>query len=151
MATKKKKPGIGFAATPNAANSAHNSESPKEPKAPHLAAYRWPKGVSGNPKGRPKETPFTTALKELADANPESVRAIAETMFDAAKNGVPFCNPVLAAKFITERIEGKPVQPISGVDGGPVKIEYGSREHNATKLRELVARASERVKRRGTK
>lgn len=144
MGKKTAKPGPSFDPFDSPANSQSNS-------ADRLVPYRWPKGVSGNPKGRPKETPFTTALKELAEENPEAVRAIAETMFDAAKNGVPFCNPVLAAKFITERIEGKPVQPISGPEGGPVQVEYGTREHNATKLRELVARAAERIKRRGTK
>lgn len=118
--SKRSQPGIGFAA--------QNSGKKKRgrPMPENILPYRWPKGVSGNPGGRPKKKHFDEALEQLAEMNPEAVRAVATHMFDAARGLVPFCNgAVLAAKFITERVDGKVAQTtvVTGPGGGPVQVQ----------------------------
>lgn len=41
------------------------SSKPKKRTGDHLKKYRWPKGKSGNPGGRPKVEPITEALVRL--------------------------------------------------------------------------------------
>ena len=71
--------------------------------APHLNPYRFKKGVSGNPGGRPKGNP---AVKELLKKHSE----------DAAKKLVEllYCGlekvELAAAQEILNRTEGKPLQ-----------------------------------------
>jgi hypothetical protein len=70
----------------------------------------WPKGVSGNPGGRPRKQPITEAHFEVATqqvpGDPRGrtyAQAAAERQFRAAlKGGTP------AIREIADRIEGKP-------------------------------------------
>lgn len=67
----------------------------------------WQKGQSGNPHGRSKDKLVAEALRvELnslaADGNRKKLRALAESMVDAAIGG-----NVEAAKFVADRIDGK--------------------------------------------
>ncbi len=73
----------------------------------------FPKGVSGNPKGRPKSITLSEALRlQLAEVMPEAdERTYAEEIArvlcaDAAKGNV------MAAKEIADRTEGKPKQAL---------------------------------------
>jgi hypothetical protein len=74
---------------------------------------RFPKGVSGNPSGRPKLTKLTEALREqlaetLPDAPEETIaESIARALIKEAKSG-----NVQAAREIADRTEGKPKQSI---------------------------------------
>lgn len=74
---------------------------------------RFKPGESGNPKGRPKLTKLSIALREkLAEANPDAPeQTIAEQIADAlikeAKSG-----DVSAIREIGDRTEGKPKQAI---------------------------------------
>jgi hypothetical protein len=74
---------------------------------------RFPKGVSGNPSGRPKLTKLTEALREqLAEemiGAPERTvaEAIARALIKEAVRG-----NVLAIREIGDRTEGKPKQAI---------------------------------------
>ena len=90
----------------------------------------WQKGQSGNPKGRAVEKPWTDAMRhtlaqfELKDADGkvkvkrgEALRKIAETMVTQAIVGDKD-----ARRDIADRLEGRPAQAITGVDGGPVEI-----------------------------
>ena len=70
----------------------------------------WEKGKSGNPQGRPKERPFTDALRiALSEEDPvtkvRKLRSIADKLVDAAMAGDPW-----AIKEVMDRIEGKPAQ-----------------------------------------
>ncbi len=74
---------------------------------------QFPKGVSGNPQGRPKLTKLTDALREqLAEINPDApeetiAEQIARALISEAKSG-----NVQAAREIADRTEGKPKQAI---------------------------------------
>ena len=64
----------------------------------------WPKGVSGNPGGRPRKKLIDYALEELlGDNDSELAVAIAKKLLARAKKG-----EVKAIQLIAERIEGKP-------------------------------------------
>jgi len=62
---------------------------------------RFPKGVSGNPRGRPpKNREFTRALEETVDK-----KQLAEVLWGLALQG-----DMQAIKYIYDRIEGTPTQ-----------------------------------------
>jgi hypothetical protein len=70
----------------------------------------WPKGTSGNPAGRPRNTKLTAAFREMlgtVDPSDKDGRTYAEVIADAmiqkAARG-----DVRAAKEITLRTEGRP-------------------------------------------
>jgi hypothetical protein len=78
----------------------------------------WPKGVSGNPGGRPKKKLVSDELERLLqieapDAGGRTwATVIAEALLQQARKG-----DVRAIAELTNRIEGKPLQPVElGVD-----------------------------------
>lgn len=83
--------------------------------APQLSPYRFKKGVSGNPGGRPKGNP---KVKEI-------LRAASE---DAAKKLVELLScglekvELLAAQEILNRTEGKPLQTQDVAIHGSVNV-----------------------------
>jgi hypothetical protein len=89
----------------------------------------WPKGVSGNPGGRPKKQPITTELERLLGEevpNREGqtwASVIAEALLTEAREG-----NVAAFNSIRDMVEGKPVQRIeeSGPDGEPpcIRVQF---------------------------
>jgi hypothetical protein len=74
----------------------------------------WPKGVSGNPGGRPKKKPITEELERLlAEKAPHAkgqtwAARIAEALLHQARKG-----DVRAVTELANRIEGKPLQALS--------------------------------------
>lgn len=77
----------------------------------------WPKGVSGNPRGRPKKTPEAQAVDELARAS--SADAL-NTVLAIMRGGENDRVKLAAALAIIERGIGKPgeaVEPIPVPDG----------------------------------
>jgi len=97
------------------ANTARNTAGLRPP---------WQPGQSGNPSGRPKSKPITDAyLRILGEPIPGDKEgrtfadALAQKMIKEALNG-----KVQAASEITDRVEGKITQSVSGPDGGPIPI-----------------------------
>jgi hypothetical protein len=79
-------------------------------------------GVSGNPNGRPRlgDAGAEKAREILAEKGPDGLEhglAILRKMAMNARKG-----DVKAALFLFDRAYGKPMQPLSGPDGGPHTI-----------------------------
>jgi len=70
----------------------------------------WPKGCSGNPKGRPKKTLCIADTLRNIGSEPfgeyeTRLEALCRLVYDLALKGTPW-----AVQFIADRTEGKPVQ-----------------------------------------
>lgn len=76
------------------------------------------KGVSGNPTGRPKEKPFTDALR-LAVKRVMGDRTALQVIADNLVEMAAVDKNLDAIKEVANRLEGKPVQPIAGDDEAP--------------------------------
>ena len=110
----------------------------------------WPKGVSGNPSGRPKDgESWATIIKEIGDLYPEDIIAFVGAGNDLGREiahlpkGVQMKYLVTARVFaalmfepnprlwvgLMERAEGKITQPIGGDEDKPIKVivEYANR------------------------
>jgi len=87
----------------------------------------WPKGVSGNPGGRPKKTPLADACRELLNRpgpGDRSGRSYAEAIAEKlAKKAL--AGNIPAAREIADRAEGKARQAmeLSGPGSGPLEIQ----------------------------
>lgn len=95
-------------------NTANSTGSSRE----WLKPYQFQPGQSGNPSGRSKKKLIDWALEEeLAALDSEQARKIAKAMIAKA------VEDVAAARLVTERTEGKPIQKLehSGPDGSPVQ------------------------------
>ncbi len=84
--------------------------------------HRFKPGQSGNPGGRPKTKLITQAYRELLEQlDPEERKTLAQKLarkaVDQALKG-----SLAALKEITDRTEGKSVQPLShsGLDSEPI-------------------------------
>jgi hypothetical protein len=97
----------------------------------------WPKGVSGNPKGRPKSKSFTRALKRLLRLS--AVELMGLTLKDF--NGFEF----LAFQAIANAGKGKSgvlAQIVNRLEGRvPIKIEQPGNDLGEEPLPEDVAEA----------
>lgn len=81
-------------------------------------------GVSGNPAGRPKYKTITESLRALLErterkGGPTVAEILSAVMIKKAKGGY-----VPAFTAIADRAEGKPSQPITGANGGPLEINF---------------------------
>jgi hypothetical protein len=97
-------------------------------KAAHLKGYRWQKGQSGNPNGRPEKViSITSALKAELDKVPP--------VFEGKPNKLTWLELIrdawllkcahgdgLSLRELLERIEGKVTQPISSPE--PLVIRF---------------------------
>lgn len=96
-----------------------SSEQDEAEKPKHIGG-KWPKGVSGNPGGRPKTKPFKEALQRVIDAmgGPD---AAAQAIMARALTG-----DVAAFRECADRLDGKVPQSVVGggdEDDNPIKIE----------------------------
>jgi len=77
-------------------------ETPNNNRAARLAAYKWPKGKSGNPSGKAKgAVSLAYALQRLLKKEPEKLEAVARTLVESAIAG-----DVAAARLLFERLDG---------------------------------------------
>lgn len=107
----------------------------------------WPKGVSGNLAGRPKNKTPSELMREMLEAefggfNIENVKQIQQAMPEPWKSkpteklttleilcamhviaGRRSMAAVLERETVFNRVEGRPVQKIAGPDGGAIPIE----------------------------
>ena len=72
----------------------------------------WPKGVSGNPGGRPKKRLISDELERLLQQSPNAggktcAAALAEVLLEHALKG-----DLRAIAEVANRVEGKPVQAV---------------------------------------
>lgn len=89
-----------------------------------LRKYHWPKGVSGNPGGRPKKAPFTDVGRELAEAtDPKTGKTFARLAVEALFEKV-LAGDIQAFQELVNRIEGKATVRIehSGPEGGNINL-----------------------------
>lgn len=95
------------------------TDSPKR-KAPSTA---FPKGVSGNPGGRPPKTEEQRTLEAMC--RDKSVEALA-VLENIMANGENERNRITAALAIIERGHGKAIQQttLSGPDGGALNMNW---------------------------
>jgi len=129
--------------------SAQNTETnsgKRRGRTENILPHRWPKGVSGNPGGRPRKRPVTELYAILGEIKteqlPKSVRKklklidglslhanAALGIFGAAVKGSHG-----AAKEIREAIEGKSTQRVelTAPGGGPVKLTH---EHTIREIK----------------
>lgn len=79
-------------------------------------ATQFKPGQSGNPGGRPKQTPIADALR-VALSDPSELEKFISAVLKKAKKG-----DVKAFQAVSDRIEGKPAQALNlgGADGGPI-------------------------------
>jgi hypothetical protein len=90
----------------------NTSITPIEPQ--RVIGRPWPKGVSGNPGGRPKKGPGTRMFEELME-NPEVFEAVKQnTIKTLTSRGMA---GVLLLREILERLEGKVTQGLE-LSGG---------------------------------
>jgi hypothetical protein len=79
----------------------------------------FPKGVSGNPSGRPKLPEDVKHVRELArQYTDKAVETLARVMATGSPNA-----QVSAANALIDRGWGKAEQPITGADGNALKFE----------------------------
>jgi hypothetical protein len=116
--------------------SAQNSEKSVAGRIENLKP--WPKGVSGNPGGRPKQKLISAELERLLQQQAPSesgktwATVIAESLVRQAAKG-----DVRAISELANRIEGKPLQAVDLDVNSPSEIDTMTDEELDQRLTEL--------------
>jgi hypothetical protein len=98
----------------------------------------WPKGVSGNPGGRPKQKLISAELERLmqqqapGESGKTWATVIAESLVRQAAKG-----DVRAISELANRIEGKPLQAVDLDVNSPSEIDTMTDEELDQRLTEL--------------
>lgn len=97
-------------------NAPHNGvagNTPQNSLADRVAAFRWQKGASGNPAGRPR------ASKEVREALKEALPEAVETLVKLLSHKDGRLR-YLSATAIIERVAGRVPLPLTGRRGEPL-------------------------------
>lgn len=89
-------------------------------RAAHLEQYKWKKGQSGNPDGRPTGSiSLVEQLKVYLRRHPDDVEAIVAALIKAGKLG-----NIVATKEMLDRIDGK-VAETHKIEGEiPITLQF---------------------------
>lgn len=89
------------------------------PKAENIEPFKWKKGQSGNPNGRPPKAPelklMMAAILSKEKNGKNEAEAIIEKMVEAAKKGC-----IRSAEFLFNHTYGKPTQRIEMAGEGTI-------------------------------
>jgi hypothetical protein len=86
-----------------------NKPKSKQKLHPAMDAVKWKPGQSGNPGGRPKRKPVTELYEEML-SDPGLVADLRNAIAKAIRKGNMAM--VLQVREMTDRVEGKVMQPI---------------------------------------
>ncbi|MGA7557859.1 MAG: DUF5681 domain-containing protein [Terriglobales bacterium] len=114
----------------------------QQSRADRIKDFRWQKGVSGNPSGRPPVTAvLSDALRsKLSEQYPGDrkhrtyAEKLAARLIESALRG-----SVSAIALIYERIEGKAPQALTGANGSPLLPTVVTRETLTATIHSLVS------------
>lgn len=96
-------------AAPYGQNTNANTKRVKKVLPEALRANLWKKGQSGNPGGRPLKKPVTELYEKILN-DPKAMKALERSIVRALGKGQMAM--VLQLKEMTDRVEGKVMQPI---------------------------------------
>ena len=95
-------------------------------KTARLRPYRWKKGQSGNPGGRPKTKVLSEAYRNaLAELSPKDQRTLAEAIAAALVRRA-LKSDVRAAAEIADRTEGKAPQSVRLEGDRGIAVYFGN-------------------------
>lgn len=100
----------------------------------------FPKGVSGNPKGRPPTKGFAQTLRQRisdAEGDEDILRKIADALLEKAATG-----DIQAIKEVADRLDGKPVAMTADVTNKLDDLSNEALDAAIVALKESVANAS---------
>jgi hypothetical protein len=133
-------------------NSANNSAKPRRGNPDKTKPFRWPKGVTGNPGGRPRKKPLTELYAVFADLQIDELPPRIRKRFKDREELSLAANGVLglylsmgegshsAAKELREGIEGKLTEKIDlTVDVNKDIVEWLQAARNRLAKRETPA------------
>jgi hypothetical protein len=99
-------------------NKAKQRKKPVPPQG-----QRFKKGQSGNPGGRPKQfAGFKAACREFIERQRDGGWAYLERIARRQSKGVTVRDQLFALRMMAEYAYGKPAQPITGEEGGPIEV-----------------------------
>ena len=119
--------------------SFENAEDMHEPTVPvKKQPHRFQKGVSGNPKGKPKGTlDFRSTIKMAMLKIEANAEEIVDKVIDMAKNGDPAC-----IKIVMDRIIPVKKDPLIAINN-QVMVNYNLKNEDAEILERMKSRMME--------
>lgn len=116
-------------------DSVQNNEKTTSRNVGGVTGKGWMPGQSGNPGGRPKKKPITSAYARAVD-NPADADKLAKALFEKACAG-----DVNAAKELREGIEGKALQAVR-LDG---ELDLNGESDRKSRVLDILREGAQRI------